>query len=57
MRLLAPQAVLPDVVAEVEESVVLELAGAVSDWASAPILIEVSRIKEFVWIEFVNFFD
>ena len=48
MRLLAPQAVLPDVVAEVEESVVLELAGAVSDWASAPILIEVSRIKEFV---------
>ena len=48
MRLLAPQAVLPDVVAEMEESVVLVLAGAVSDWASASILVKVPGIKVFV---------
>ena len=48
VRLLAPQAVLPDVVAEMEESVVLVLAGAVSDWASASILVKVPGIKVFV---------
>ena len=48
MRLLAPQAVLPGVVAEMEESVVLVLAGAISDWASASIFIEVPGIKVFV---------